>query len=194
MLFLRQSWFLTVTLSLLVGSGCSDAAREGARKPSSTHDHSHAEHDHGPQSLKDAIVELTTLRDTIQDSFAKNDQDAAHGPLHRVGEVLEAIPKLSATENLGAEQQAAIETLVTTLMDAFGRVDKTMHGQEGSTYAEESTTIDTALTALMTACKPGAPATSTDPAPAAGKAPGEEQKSGAPAPEEGAKDDANAPK
>ena len=83
---------------------------------------------------------------------------------------------------------------MTTLMDAFGRVDKTMHGQEGSTYAEESTTIDTALTALMTACKPGAPANSTDPAPVAWKAPGEEQKSGAPAPEEGAKDDANAPK
>ena len=194
MLFLRRSWFLTVTLSLLVGSGCSDAARKGTRKPSSTHDHSHAEHDHGPQSLKDAIVELTILRDTIRDSFAKNDQDAAHGPLHKVGEVLEAIPKLSVTENLGAEQQTAIETLVTTLMDAFGRVDKTMHGLEGSTYTEESTTIDTALTDLMTACKPGAPATSTDPAPAAGKAAEQSQNSEAPAHEEGAKEDADVPK
>ena len=37
-------------------------------------------------------------------------------------------------------------------MDAFGNVDKTMHGQEGSTYAEESATIDTTLTALSAAC------------------------------------------
>ena len=66
--------------------------------------------------------------------------------------MLEAIPELAKKENVTAENQTAIETAVNDLMDAFGRVDKTMHGQEGSTYAEESATIDTTLTALSAAC------------------------------------------
>jgi hypothetical protein len=64
----------------------------------------------------------------------------------------EAIPELAKKENVTAENQAAIEKSVNDLMDAFGRVDKTMHGQEGSTYAEESATIDAALEALSQAC------------------------------------------
>jgi hypothetical protein len=98
------------------------------------------------------MTELTSMRNTIRDSFAKNDQDTAHDPLHEVGHVLEAIPELAKKEKVTAENQAAIEKSVNDLMDAFGRVDKTMHGQEGSTYSEESATIDAALEALSQAC------------------------------------------
>ena len=149
---LRHTWSITLTLSLLVGSGCSDATKNEPVESSQNHGHDHEEHDHGPESLKDALAEATSLRDTIRDSFAKNDQDAAHGPLHDVGAILEAIPELAKKEKVSTENQAVIETAVNTLMDAFGNVDKTMHGQEGSTYAEESATIDTTLTALSAAC------------------------------------------
>ena len=149
---LRHTWSITLTLSLLVGSGCSDATKNEPVESSQNHGHDHEEHDHGPESLKDALAEATSLRDTIRDSFAKNDQDAAHGPLHDVGAILEASPELAKKEKVSTENQAAIETAVNTLMDAFGNVDKTMHGQEGSTYAEESATIDTTLTALSAAC------------------------------------------
>ena len=152
---LRHSWSLVVGFSLLVGSGCSDTTKTAPVISSQKQSHDQGEHDHGPESLKVALAELTSLRDTIRDSFAKNDQDAAHGPLHDVGAILEAIPELAKKEKVSAENQAAIETAVNTLMDAFGNVDKTMHGQEGSTYAEESATIDTALTALAAACEIG---------------------------------------
>ena len=149
---LRHSWSLVVGFSLLVGSGCSDTTKTAPVISSQKQSHDHGEHDHGPESLKDALAELTSLRDTIRDSFAKNDQDAAHGPLHDVAAILEAIPELAKKEKVSAANQAAIETAVNALMDAFGNVDKTMHGQEGSTYAEESATIDSTLTALSDAC------------------------------------------
>ena len=149
---LRHSWSLFLGFSLLVGSGCSETAKTDPVTTSQNQGHDHKGHDHAPESLTDALAELTSLRNTIRDSFAKNDQDAAHGPLHEVGGILEAIPELAKKEKVSADNQAAIETAVNTLMDAFGNVDKTMHGQEGSTYSEESATIDTTLTALSAAC------------------------------------------
>ena len=149
---LRHSWSLFLGFSLLVGSGCSETTKTDPVTTSQNQGHDHKGHDHAPESLTDALAELTSLRNTIRDSFAKNDQDAAHGSLHEVGAILEAIPELAKKEKVSADNQAAIETAVNTLMDAFGNVDKTMHGQEGSTYSEESATIDTTLTALSAAC------------------------------------------
>lgn len=149
---LRRSWSLVLGFSLLLGSGCTEPAQNEPIASSQNHGHDHEDHDHGPESLKDALAVVTSLRNTIRDSFAKNDQDAAHGPLHDVGAILEAIPELAKKEKISASNQAAIETAVNALMDAFGNVDKTMHGQEGSTYAEESATIDSTLNALSAAC------------------------------------------
>lgn len=148
----RYSWSLALGLSLLAGSGCEESTNTNTAAPSGEHDHDHDEHGHGPESLTDAMTELTSMRNTIRDAFAKNDQDAAHDPLHEVGHVLGAIPELAKKENVTAENQEVIEKSVNDLMDAFGRVDKTMHGQEGSTYAEESKTIDAAIEALSQAC------------------------------------------
>ena len=80
----------------------------------------------------------------------------AHDPLHEVGDVLLAIPELAKKENVDSEKLASIQKAVDTLMDAFGRVDKTMHGQEGSTYAEESATIDAAVLELEALLNPSA--------------------------------------
>lgn len=148
----RYSWSLVLGLSLLVGSGCEESTTTNTAAPAGEHVHGHDEHDHGPESLKDAIAELESMRNTIRDAFAKNDHDAAHDPLHEVGHVLEAIPELAKKEKVTAENQAAIEKSVNDLMDAFGRVDKTMHGQEGSSYKEESATIDAAIEALSQSC------------------------------------------
>ena len=148
----RYSWSLAFGLFVLAGSGCEESTSTAPIASSGEHVHGHDDHEHGPESLTDAMNELTSMRNTIRDAFAKDDQDGAHGPLHDVGHVLEAIPELAMKEKVTAENQAAIEKSVNDLMDAFGRVDKTMHGQEGSTYAEESATIDAALEALSQAC------------------------------------------
>lgn len=149
---LRSSRLVILGLFVLAGSGCEESTNTNTMAGPGEHAHAHEGHGHGPESLADALNELTTMRNSIRDAFAKNDQDAAHDPLHEVGHVLEAIPELAKKENAAAENQAAIEKSVNDLMDAFGRVDKTMHGQEGSTYSEESATIDAALEALSQAC------------------------------------------
>ena len=146
----RVSWSLLLGLSVFVASGCSESSNSDTASPAV--EHAHTGNDHGPESLKDAVAELTSTRDAIRDAFAKNDQDAAHDPLHEVGHVLEAIPELAKKEKVSVKDQNAIEKAVNDLMDAFGRVDKTMHGQEGSTYSEESATIDAAVEALSQAC------------------------------------------
>ena len=132
------------------------------------------------------ILPKRSTRCTVQ-SFAANDMDTAHDPLHEVGDVLMAIPELAKKENADSEKLASIQKAVDTLMDAFGRVDKTMHGQEGSTYAEESATIDAAVLELESllnpsvAPKPGA-ATSDKPASATSETPAAETTSPAEAP------------
>ena len=135
-------------------AGCTDNvgqhdAKAGGAAAEHNHDRSHA-----PTTSGEGLAELTALRNTIRDAFAANDMDTAHDPLHEVGDVLLAIPELTKKENIDSEKQASIQKAVDTLMDAFGRVDKTMHGQEGSTYAEESATIDAAVLELESLLNP----------------------------------------
>lgn len=160
---------------LLFSVGCGSSTDGPSPKTADAdHDHDHGEegheHHHHAETLPDAITELTGIRNTIRDAFAKNDSEAAHDPLHEVGHVLELIPELAEKQNVSPETLTAIKSSVDTLFTAFGNVDKTLHGQEGSTYAEESETIDKALKALTDAAAGGSaptPATESPAAPAA---------------------------
>lgn len=159
----RRLCSLILPVSLLINSGCNESGNQAATAPGDDHGHDHGhDHNHGPATLKEAIAQLTALRDTMKDAFAKNDMDAAHDPLHEVGHVLEAIPELAAKENVNPANLELIKTSVNTLMDAFGAVDKTMHGQEGSTYGEESNRIDTTLAGLTVLCEGGSLPGSTE--------------------------------
>lgn len=146
---LRYASVVVLPLSLLTACGCEDSSQSQVQFPED-HAHEHG-HDHSHDSLSDAVEELTTLRNQIRDAFGKNDPDAAHDPLHEVGHILEAIPDLAKKEGLAEEKRKIIETATETLMTAFGAVDKTMHGQEGSSYSEESARIDESLAALTQA-------------------------------------------
>lgn len=143
--------------------GCGDTGQmttsQGNRSSGHEDDHDHEEgHDH-PKTLEDGIKELVTLRDTVRDAFAKNDTETAHGPLHDVGHLLEDITGLIEKGGLSDEAVASAKQNIETLFNSFGAVDKTMHGQEGSTYSEVSAKIDAAIQALQTL-------TSADAAPA----------------------------
>jgi hypothetical protein len=181
-----------VLLSLVtLFTGCADdVAQRGTNAGGKTaeHDHGHDHgHSHAPTTSSEGLAELTSLRNTIRDAFAANDMDKAHDPLHEVGDVLMAIPELAKKENADSEKLASIQKAVDTLMDAFGRVDKTMHGQEGSTYAEESATIDAAVLELESLLNPSATpkpdaATPEEPASATLETPAAETSSPAEAP------------
>ena len=141
-----------ISMAVLAVTGCG-VAEQDAPGPVMTAG-SHDDHGHGhahPETLAEAITELKELRDTVRDAFAKNDEDAAHGPLHDVGHLLEDVNELAEKSALTAEQQATIRTSTDTLFDAFGAVDNTMHGKEGSTWDEVSGKIDAAIDAMAAA-------------------------------------------
>jgi len=163
-----------LTLTLIAAYGCDQGSQPPlvpamTSKDDHGHDHGHDhEHEHEHESLAAALTELTKLRDTIRDGFAKNDIDAAHDPLHEVGHVLEEIPELAEKEKLPAEAITIIKASVEELFDAFGAVDKGMHGGESVKYSDVSGKIDAAVTAITAAAAPAAaPPSSEATAPAA---------------------------
>ena len=167
MIVKRTALALSVAAALMMNFGCgnsseSDPATAGATGHDDDHDHSHGGHHHA-ETLPEAITELTEMRNTIRDAFAKNDVDTAHDPLHEVAHVLELIPGLAEKQGITGDALATIKSSTETLFEAFGNVDKTLHGGEGSTYAEESEKIDAALKAIVDAAAAG-PATDATPA------------------------------
>ena len=115
------------------------------------HDHGeegHDEHDHDFESLADAAKEIASLRDVIRDGFAADKVDDAHGPLHHIGEVLEAAEKLVAKIEDEDQKKAASEA-IETLFDSFGAVDQGLHDKEGKKYDEVSDAIDAAIEVLQ---------------------------------------------
>ena len=99
------------------------------------------------KSFKEAVTDAIALRDRIRDGFASGDVDAAHGPLHDIGHCLLAIPEAAAAE-LTSEDSQKVAAAVDELMDAYGEVDKTLHGADGSTYEEEALAIDNGFLTL----------------------------------------------
>jgi hypothetical protein len=103
-------------------------------------------------SIEETVTEIAELRDRIRDGFAAGNVDEAHGPLHDVGSCLEELSDLIANSELSGDDKQALEEHINTLFDSFGEVDKTLHGQDGSTYEEESATIDDAIENLVRSC------------------------------------------
>jgi hypothetical protein len=155
-------------LSAVLLPGCQDAP------PAPVADtHEHGEGHHHPETLADAMTELTKLRDTIRDAFAADDTDKAHDPLHEVGHIIEVVQELAEKEKLPEDRVAIVKSSTEELFNAFGEVDKTMHGGEGSTYKDVSGKIDAAMVALKAAITGEAPADAGAPvgaAPADGSA------------------------
>ncbi len=171
MILVRTALALSVAAALMMNIGCgtsseSNPSTAGATGHDDDHGHSHGGDHHHAETLPEAITELTEMRNTIRDAFAKNDVDTAHDPLHEVGHVLELIPGLAEKHGVTGDALATIKSSTETLFEAFGNVDKTLHGGEGSTYAEESEKIDAALKAIVEAAAV-APATEATPADAA---------------------------
>jgi len=144
---------LTLLLSTGLLLGCTNSASDTS-VTDADHAHEHEDHDHAsehehPTTLKAGFAELSALRDTVRDAFAAEDVDTAHGPLHDVGHLLEDITGLVEKEQLSDADKESAKKQIETLFDSFGAVDRTLHGQEGSSYKEVSDKIDAAITELQ---------------------------------------------
>ena len=134
-------------LLLVAVIGCGNTATETD---------GHAGHGHGdghahPESFSEAAEQLVTMKNKIRDALTEGDADAAHGPLHNVGHLLEDLAMLAKKEDLSAEQMTAVEEAKETLFDAFALIDDTYHGKEGATYEEKAEEIQAAMKVVVEA-------------------------------------------
>lgn len=126
------------------GAAVTKATPAGSSPVATQDDHDHA----APATFADAVKQLVSIRDTIKSAFAKNDAEAAHGPLHDVGHVLEAMNKLMDAASLDEKQKETAKTSVELLFANYGKVDSLMHGDKGEKYEDVAVKIDEAVKAL----------------------------------------------
>lgn len=153
----ENSWFVSCLwfLALAVVAGCQPGeptSKPDADNHEADHGHSH-DHDHSGrhESLQSAINELTEIRDSIRAAMEKNAPDAAHGPLHHVPELLEAMPDLAADTDLPESDWNEVKAAADKLFDAFSKIDAAFHEKEGDkkgAYEEVRGMIDQELEVL----------------------------------------------
>jgi hypothetical protein len=130
---------VALTLTIV---GC-EPAKPKADTETAEKGHEHAE------TLADAVKELEGICATIKAAFAKDDAEAAHGPMHDIGHVLEEIPDLAAKSTLDDAGKAEVKKAAETLYEAFSAVDESMHGSGGKKYSDVAESIDAALKVIV---------------------------------------------
>ncbi|WP_417745302.1 hypothetical protein [Rosistilla oblonga] len=132
--------------------GCPAASTTTDAPPTLSDDHGLSHGDHAaPETLAEAVESIDHMADEIQESFAADDPDGAHGPLHDIGSVLQTAGLMVAKSDLSDEQKQGASEALKKLIDAYGKVDAKMHGDEGVDYADVSAEITAAVEALQTA-------------------------------------------
>ena len=103
-----------------------------------------------PATYQEAVAAVVAMNETMRRSFASRNDDAAHGPLHKIDPILKEINVLAAAAELTGAQRRSVQISVARLFEAFRVVDGTMHGEEGLCYEEVSLEIEEHLEILKT--------------------------------------------
>lgn len=111
------------------------------------HDHGEAEHKH--ESLPEALAELKSLRDEIAKGVADGKLASVDSQVHHVGDLLEDISGLFFKSDLSKEQKEKNVASIDVLFEAFGAVDKKIHGNEGKDFDDVKNEVDEAIKALQ---------------------------------------------
>ena len=135
-------------------AGCQTQSDADATSAGHGHDHGH-DHDHAesdlPESLRDAVAELSELRTTIDAAVASDDPESAHEPLHKVGKLLKAMPDLAADTDLAEAEWEEIKQHVDQLFESYSEVDSAFHQKDGdkqAAYEAARSSIDEGVAAL----------------------------------------------
>ena len=144
---------LLVTVSVFIG--CSTDSSDADAKTGETHAEGHDEQGDHPETYDEAVEAVVGMDAEIKDAFEKDDTEAAHGPLHKIGHVLEEVNELAEKTDLSDEQRKSVATAVEQLFEAFGAVDAVMHGKDGKTYDEVAGQIQENLE-ILKSMKPAA--------------------------------------
>lgn len=127
--------------------GCNKSATPEANLPPVEEEHEAHVH---PESFAEAMEQLNTYRTEIATAFQSGEPDAAHDALHEVAHLLEALPALASDATEDAAKQESVQQASEKLMDAYAKLDGTMHGGEEVTYESVQAEIDDAFATLDT--------------------------------------------
>ena len=159
----KWQWMLAGMLCLsVIGCGTETPVADGnaatADHDHADHDHEdhadhdhegHGDHDHGSASFSDNLAALKKDYVAIKTAFEKDSPEDAHDALHEVGHVLEAMEQALAKESSEVPvDKAAAGPVLQTLFEAFGKLDGTMHGEEGVDIDATLAQLTTAMTQL----------------------------------------------
>jgi hypothetical protein len=146
-------------------AGCGASATTASAPPAERHDEDHdhdraqdhqheAEHDAHidapPESLAEALTEVAELHATIKEANAAGELHKADEQVHKIGHLLEEIPKHAAKQSLPEADRQALQEAVDQLFENFGALDERLHHGEsaGKSYDEVADQIAEAMEAL----------------------------------------------
>lgn len=112
------------------------------------HDHDHGGEKH-PESLAEAIDAIAKSGKRILDAFKSGNPDDAHDELHDIGHLIESLPALGAKSGLTPEANSTIATANEKLMDAFGKLDESLHGGEEQNLDDITRAVESSLAELQ---------------------------------------------
>jgi hypothetical protein len=135
-------------LLTFIGCGPGSKPADPATETNAADDQGDADGHQHADNYDDAVAELQELSDQIRTGFEQDDVDAAHGPLHEVGHVLENIDGFVKSSELSDEVKKPLTEAVETLFDSYGAIDDKQHGLEGKDFKDVSGQIDTAMQVL----------------------------------------------
>ncbi len=142
------------------GSGCTQSGNAERSDAATSHDHEGHDHEGHegevktgeathPNTYSEAVADLLVTHKAIADAFATDDADAAHGPLHDVGHLLEVIEELVKNSGRDDTTQKQLNAAIEQLFASYGDVDEKMHDEsQGKDYSDVAKQIENAINTL----------------------------------------------
>jgi hypothetical protein len=137
-----------IALACFLTTGCTTSTNT-AKAPAgvTSGDQDKDGHKH-PETLQEALTELSEVYTTVKTAFESNKVDDAHGPLHDVGHLLGDMEKMVEKSELDADAKSKVEAGVKSLIDSFGKIDDMFHGGPKVEFAELDKSIAPAMEEL----------------------------------------------
>lgn len=126
------------------------------------HDHDHDGHDHDghdhdgtagdhaqPADFASGVASLHQQYEAIRDALQAHDTDKAHGPMHGVGELLEALPELAVKSQLGEQEMASVKSATDAMLKIYGQIDDEVHSGKQVDYTGYSEQLEKSMAELQ---------------------------------------------
>jgi uncharacterized protein involved in copper resistance len=127
---------------LLAAAWLAGCRSETQTAPPPAEEHAHAD------TYSEAVELLDTAGAKIRDAFTSGDPEAGHGALHSVAHALESIEGLAEKAELPEADRAEVSAATDKLLDAYMKLDGSLHGGAEVAYDDVSEAIDSGLAVL----------------------------------------------